>query len=133
MPSPVTYNLSYLKSIQEASKANEQAIVRDRLRAQKRYDRFGQKTYFKELDRGNGDHSPGPCAYQASNVAKLNLPSVRRSSDYIFSKADRGLKLKKEKKESPSPTKYNVQYEFKGTRNIKGASFGTAAKKFSMF
>lgn len=52
LPSPSSYNLSALYSIQAYSKASKQAEVRDRLRANKRFDRFDQKAYFKELDRG---------------------------------------------------------------------------------
>ena len=105
--------------------------LREKLSPKKRYDRFKNKAYFKELDRGIADQSPGPCAYSPPD--KATLPSVRKSCETLFGKADRKLYFKKEDKESPSPTKYNVVYEFKGTSHVKGVSFGKAEKKFSLY
>lgn len=131
LPSPSSYNLSYINSIKQKAQLTKESQIKEQLSEQKRFDRFKDKTYFRELDRGHGDNSPGPGAYEQAD--KNKLPNVRKSCETLFGKADRKLVLKKEEKESPSPTKYNVRYEFKGTRNIKGASFGTAPKKFSMF
>lgn len=131
LPSPSSYNLSYLNSITQKAQATKESQIKEKLSEKKRFDRFKDKTYFRELDRGHGDNSPGPGAYQKADTDKL--PSVRKSCETLFGKADRKLMFRKEDKESPSPTKYNVRYEFKGTRNLKGASFGTAPKTFSMF
>jgi hypothetical protein len=131
LPSPGSYDLSYYKSIMNQAKAPKETELREKLSPRKRYDRFKNKAYFKELDRGIADQSPGPWAYSPPDKAKF--PSVRKSCETLFGKADRKLNFKKEDKESPSPTKYNVVYDFKGSAHVKGISFGKAEKKFSLF
>ena len=130
LPSPSTYNLSYFKSIVAEAQPSKESKLRNNLGISKRYDRFTNKAYFKELDRGQGDQSPGPCTY-ISNV-RPQLPDIRRSCSNLFGKSSRGLQLTKEEKASPSPQKYSVNYEFKGTRHVKGPTFGSAKKRFSM-
>ena len=133
IPCPSSYNLSYLDSISKNAAAKPEHKFRNQYGPFKRYDKFKNKTYFKELDRGGGEESPGPWRYNAEKHKTINLPNVRKSWGTLFGGAKRGLHFKKEDKDSPSPTKYNVQYEFKGTDHKKGYTFGSAAKKFSLF
>lgn len=130
LPAPASYDLSGLHSISQNASLNREKNANKKFSPAKKYERFINKVYCKELDRF-ADQSPGPCAYES--VPKISLRSNRRSCDNLFGKADRGLILKKEDKDSPSPMKYDVKYEVKGTINVKGPTFGSAVKKFSMF
>lgn len=116
-------------SIHKNASANRETKAKLKYSPKKCYDRFKAKTYFKELDCVNGEHSPGPCAYQ---TVTSKFPMIRRSSENLFGTADRKLELKKEERDSPSPTKYNVNFEIKNTMNKKGISFGKAPKTFSL-
>ncbi|CAI2375455.1 unnamed protein product [Moneuplotes crassus] len=131
LPSPSSYNLEQFKSIATQAKASNADHLRKKRNSNMRYGRFGGKTYFKELDVSNCEQGPGPGVYDSHNYKQIKLPKMKHKKG--FSYVDRKLEFKKEKKESPSPTKYNVQYEFKGTNHVKGPTFGSAEKKFSMF
>lgn len=130
LPAPASYNLSSTKSITKNASLNREAKEKLKFSPKKRYDRFFSKAYFKELDNHNGNQSPGPCAYQGKDKTQLNF---NKKPENLLGKADRGLELKVEDRESPSPTKYNINFEVKGTMNKKGPSFGSAPKKFSLF
>ncbi|CAI2377188.1 unnamed protein product [Moneuplotes crassus] len=131
LPSPSSYNLESYRSVAGQAKATNADYLRSMRNISKRYDRFSGKTYFKELDKSNCEQGPGPCIYDSHSYNQIKLPKVKHKIGFTF--ADRGLKLKKEDKESPSPMKYDVKYEFKGTDHVKGYTFGSAAKKFSLF
>ena len=130
LPAPASYDLSSLHSINKNVSLNRETNAKKQFSTKKRYDRFINNIYYKELERF-ADQSPGPCAYENTN--KIKLRANRMSCDNLFGKADRGLILKKEDKDSPSPTKYDVKYEVKGTISVKGPTFGSAPKKFSLF
>lgn len=130
LPAPATYNLSSTHSITKNASLNREEKEKVKFSPKRKYDRFFSKAYFKELDNGSGDQSPGPCAYQGKDKTQSNF---NKRPENLLGKADRGLELKVEEKESPSPTKYNVKFEVKGTINKKGPSFGSAPKKFSLF
>ena len=130
LPAPASYNLSGAKSIKNNASLNREAKEKLKFSPKKKYDRFFSKAYFKELDNGNGDQSPGPWAYLEKDKTQTNF---NHRPENLLGKADRGLNLKKEDKESPSPTKYDVKYDFSGTVSKKGPSFGSAPKKFSLF
>lgn len=130
LPAPASYDLSGLNSISQNASLNREKNANKKFSPKRKYERFMSNIYYKELDRF-ADQSPGPCAYEGTG--KISLKSNRRSCDNLFGKADRGLALKKEDQDSPSPMKYDVKYDVKGTINVKGPTFGSAVKKFSLF
>ena len=88
------------------------------------------KTYCKELDKSNGGYGPGPGYYNAENHKAISLPKIKNKRPNFGTK-DRGMEFKKEEGDSPSPFKYDAQYEFKGTKHQKGFTFGSAPKRLS--
>lgn len=97
LPSPWSYNLSSFNSISHNTTLDREGQAKIRFSPKKqRYDRFKAGTYFKEMDRGQGDNSPGPWAYSSIEINKF--PSVRKSSQNLFGTADRGLLTTKKNK-----------------------------------
>jgi hypothetical protein len=132
IPSPSVYNLQYLHSISKNAQISKAKRLYNDFSPKRAcdYDRFKDKTYCKELDRKTGGQSPGPCAYDGDRQSAI-FPRVRKSRGTLFGKSDRKLKFKKEVVDSPSPTKYDVQYGSEGIRNHKGFTFGSSEKKFA--
>lgn len=78
LPCPLSYNLSNLNSIAQKAQATKEDTFRNEINTKKDFDRFKDKTYFKELDRGTGGPSPGPCAYDSIKATTI-FPRVRKS------------------------------------------------------
>jgi hypothetical protein len=78
IPSPSTYNLSYLHSISKNAQISKSKRLSNDFSQKRDYDRFKDKTYCKELDKKTGGQSPGPCAYDADRHSAI-FPRVRKS------------------------------------------------------
>ena len=129
---PASYNLSGVFSIEDKTKNDVITNVRQRrmMKLTQSFSRFKDSSYYPEKERLlKGTNSVSPDKYDP--IPAYKAIRVRRGYQAKFSKQNRGLEPKKEKKESPSPTKYHIKTEedIKFTQVPKGAPIGLSKRR----